>query len=85
MVAKNVVDKQERNDNDQVTLVLSEKQAEALEKVIEDRIWWDEASRRIKNVAIVGGVLFGLLAALAAWWPWITRIVQLIIKDVPTS
>lgn len=57
----------------------------ALKEMIKDKLWWNEASKRIKRVSVIAGAVLGGLAFLALWWPWITRIVQLIIKDIPTQ
>lgn len=58
-------------------------EVKVLQELIRDRQWWDEALKRAKRIGIIAGAVFAGLAMLAAWWPWITRVVQFFIKDVP--
>lgn len=64
-------------------LNLDPEEVEALKQMIKDRLWWSEATKRAKRIGLIAGGFFAVLAFVAMWWPWITRIVQLIIKDVP--
>jgi len=61
----------------------NEEEIMALKEVIADRIWWSGALKRIKKISVIAGSAFALLAFLALWWPWITRIMQFLIKDAP--
>ena len=65
------------NDN------LTEEELKILKDVVKDRVWWNEAIVRFKKVGVIAAAIFGGLAFLAMWWPWITHIVQAMIKDVP--
>lgn len=72
-------------ENGEIAYKLSEQQAKALGKIIEDRLWWDEALRRGKRIGVIVGIILASLALLSTWWPWITRMVQFLIQDVPTK
>jgi hypothetical protein len=54
-----------------------------LKELIHDRQWWDEALSRMKKIGIIAASFFTVLAFLAVWWPWITTIMQAVLKDVP--
>lgn len=71
MVSKEIEDK------------LSEEELKILKEIISDRQWWDEALSRFKKIGVIAAAFFATLAFLAMWWPWITGIVQALIKDVP--
>lgn len=62
---------------------LTEEEILALKQVIADHIWWYGALKRVKKISVIAGSAFALLAFIALWWPWITRIMQFLIKDVP--
>jgi len=62
---------------------LTEDELKVLKEVAKDRLWWDGALSRMKKIGIIAGTIFAGLAFLAMWWPWITNIVQFLIKDVP--
>lgn len=64
---------------------LSNAQAIAMQEILADRIWWQGTLKRARRVGwIAGGAAF-VLMGLSMWWPWITRMVQFIIQDVPSS
>lgn len=63
--------------------VFTPEQVDVLEAIITDRLWWEEFLRRSKLAGTVIGLGLAVLMGLAAWWPWITRIIQSIIVDVP--
>lgn len=65
------------------TLHLTPAQKTALEEMIADRLWWDEALRRGRKFGIIIAAGAGALAFLAVWWPWITSIAQALLKEVP--
>lgn len=69
--------------NGEVVYKLSEKQAKVLEQMIADRIWWEETQRRFKRVGLIAAFFFAFLASASAWWPWITRMAQFFLQDVP--
>ena len=71
MVSKEIEDK------------LTEEELKILKEIISDRQWWDEALNRFKKIGVIAAAFFATLAFLAMWWPWITGIVQALIKDVP--
>lgn len=62
---------------------LTDDELKVLKKVAKDRLWWDGTLSRMKKIGIIAGAVFAGLAFLAMWWPWITHIVQFLIKDVP--
>lgn len=64
-------------------LNLSPEQKVALEEMIADRLWWDEALKRGRKFGIIIAACAATLAFLAVWWPWITSVAQAILKDVP--
>jgi hypothetical protein len=66
-------------------LTLTPAQKVALEEMIADRLWWDEALRRGRKFGIIIAAGAATLAFLAVWWPWITAMAQAILKDVPRS
>lgn len=62
---------------------LTSRQAAALAEIISDRLWWQEAVKRARVIGLwAAGVTAGL-ALMASWWPWITRVAQFILQDVP--
>jgi hypothetical protein len=64
-------------------LHLTPEQKVALQEIIADRLWWDEALRRGRKFGIIIAAGAATLAFLAVWWPWITAMAQAILKDVP--
>lgn len=62
---------------------LDEDEENALKEMIKDRLWWNMAIQKAKKIGLIAGGFFALLAFLAMWWPWITSMVQFIIKDIP--
>ena len=78
-------DTQNNDNNYNDTVHLSEDDLKALKEIIKARQWWNEATKRIKKISIIAGTILTGLAALAIWWPWITRIVQFFIKDIPIT
>lgn len=67
--------------DDLVTLTDAEKAA--LKEMLADRLWWDEALKRFRKFGVIVLGVASVLAFLAVWWPWITSIAQMILKDVP--
>lgn len=67
-----------------VAYVLSKVQQAALAEIISDRVWWDGAIKRFRRTGLWVAGFFAMLAFLAQWWPWITHIMQALIKDVPS-
>lgn len=54
-----------------------------IEQMIDDRIWWEGTWQRMKRIGVVAGAVTGALVLLANWWPWVTRVMQAILPDVP--
>ncbi len=54
-----------------------------LSELTAERIWWKGAKTRLKGLGVLVGLLLGGLMTLSIWWPWITRVMQAILKDVP--
>ena len=66
-------------------VTLTQEQYDALASMLDDRIWWDATIRRVRRFSFVFAIVLGGLVGLATWWPWISRVVQAIIKDVPPA
>lgn len=68
-----------------VYVIEDAEEAEALIRVARDRLFMEEAQRRLRKYLWVGGSVIGFLIALASWWPWISHIVSFLIKGVPSG
>lgn len=64
-------------------LNLSPAEKTALKEMLADRLWWDEALKKVRKFGILIAAVAATLAFLAVWWPWITSVAQAILKDVP--
>lgn len=70
-------------EDPETILRLTPAKKKALEEIIADRLWWDEAIKRATRMGAIIVAGAAALAFLSAWLPWITSLAQALLKDVP--
>lgn len=67
-----------------VIYIFEKAHVDVLVEIAENRLWMNGAKKRLRWLAILVGFGTGGLTILTLWWPWISRMVGLIIEGVPT-
>lgn len=65
------------------TMTFTPEQLVAIEAMIADRIWWQGAWSRVNRISGRLAFVLAALMTVSLWWPWITRIAQFLLQDVP--
>lgn len=81
---RNALQKYVLPDGREIFVIEDPDEALALKEMLENRVWWKETTKRVKRVSWIAGAMVGAVGIVAAQWPLITQIFQLIIHRSPS-